>query len=114
MRLKKKGNYMDGATGRVQRAKCPLSQYAAHHGEYNGFKVGTGNGIGKNALCKRRTINAAVGSEDVTPETRNDRLHCGTTGSLKLMDHVVCVDNLNAKLPEELGKQALPAGDPAC
>ena len=128
MRLKKKGNYMDRATGGMhragrplsqfrcafQRARCPLSQYAAHQREYDCFKGGAGGGIGNNALCESRAVYAAVGSEDVTPETCDDGLHCGTAGGLKLMDNVVCVDNLNAKLLEELGKQALPAGDSAC
>ena len=116
MRLKKKRNCINGdlaAPPLRSRGNRP-TKAGAHEGENYSFKFGPGGGIGKDALCERGTVDAAIGREDAASETGDDGCHCGTARGLKLMDNVVCVDNLNAKLLEELGKQALPAGDSAC
>ena len=98
----------------MKRHHCCFLQIPAHEGEDDCFEVGAGCGIGKDTPCKRRTVDAAVGGKDVTSESRDNGLHCGPARGLKFMDNIVCVDKPNAKLPEELGKQALPAGDSAC
>ena len=116
MRLKKKRNYVhgDGGATSLRSRGDRLAKTGTHKGEDYGFKVGAGGGIRKDALREGGTVDSAVGGKDAAPETRDDWLHCGTAGGLEFMDNVVCVDKLNAKLPEELGKQALPAGDSAC
>jgi len=111
MRLKKKRNYMDC---RWERHPCRFLQMRPHKRKDDGLKGGAGGGIGKNALGERSAVDATAGGEDVPTETSDDRPHRRSARGLKFMDNVVCVDKLNAKLPEELGKQALPAGDSAC
>ncbi len=112
MRLKKKRNYVDGDLKR--RDAASPSHTGTNKGKEDGFQVGAGRCIGEDAAGKRRAVNPAVRGEDASAEARDDGRYGCAAGRLESVDNVVCIKNMNAKFLEELGKQALAAGDSAC
>ena len=112
MRLKKERNYVDSDLKR--RDAASPSHAGTNKRKEDGFQVGARGGIRKYAGGERRPVDAAVGGEDVPAEARGNGRHGGAVRRLQFVDNVVGVKNMNAKFPEELGKQALAAGDSAC
>ena len=103
---------MDGDLKR--RDAASPSHAGTNKGKENGLQVGAGGCIGEDAGGKRRAVDPAVRCEDVSAEARDNGRHGGAVRRLQFVDNVVCVKNMNAKFPKELGKQALAAGDSAC
>ena len=97
-----------------KRHSCRFPKAGTNQGEEDGLQVGAGRCILKYAVGQRSTVNAAVGSDDFLAEASGNGRNGRATGCFQFMNYIVCINNLNAKLPEELGKQALAAGDSAC
>ena len=93
---------------------CRFPKAGTNQGEEDGLQVGAGRCILKYAVGQRSTVNAAVRSDDFLAEASDNGRNGRATGCFQFMNYIVCINNLNAKLPEELGKQALAAGDSAC
>lgn len=86
----------------------------AHEGEEDGLKVATGGRVRENTRGERGAVDAAVGCKYGRSEARDDGGHSRTARCFQFVDNIVCVNNMNAKFPKKLGKQAFAAGDSAC
>ena len=112
MTLKKKRNYVDGDLKR--RDAASPSHAGTNKGKEDGFKVGAGRHVREDACGERRPVDAAVRGEDLFAEARDNGRHGCAAGRFQFVNNIVRVKNMNAKFHEELGKQALAAGDSAC
>ena len=97
-----------------KRHSCHFTKVGTNQGEKDGLQIGAGGGIRKDTRSERRAVNAAIGRKYGRTETRGDGGHGRAARGFKFVDHIVRVNNMNAKFPEKLGKQAFAAGDSAC
>ena len=97
-----------------KRHSCRFTKAGTNQGEKNSLQVGAGGGILKDARCERRAVNAAVGCKHGCTEARGNCGNGRAARGFQFVDNIICVNNMNAKLPRKLGKHAFATGNSAC
>lgn len=119
MRFKKEWNHgyahrSGYVCGRPGLGVDEIQQTSTNAWMENRFQIPPRRRIPKRDGRQRRAVDPSIRRTNARAEACHDWIDRRAAHALQLMHHIVRVQKLNAKFPEELGKQTLPTGDTAC